>query len=64
MQERIEDLAESLDNYNITLEDYSEEKSSWFEKVSSPNTTMLKEVFPAVVKNGVLIIPGKVFIPA
>lgn len=62
--ERIEDLAESLDNYDITLENYSEETALWFDKVASPNATELKEVFPAVVKNGALIIPGKVFIPA
>lgn len=62
--ERIEDLAESLDNYDITLENYSDEKASWFDKVASPNTTELKEVFPAVVKDGTLIIPGKAFIPA
>lgn len=64
IQERIEDLAESLDNYDITLENYSDEKTSWFDKVASPNATELKEVFPAVVKNGTLIIPGKVFIPS
>lgn len=62
--ERIEDLAESLDNYDITLENYSDEKASWFDKVASPNATEQKEVFPAIVKNGTLIIPGKVFIPA
>lgn len=62
--ERIEDLAESLDNYDITLENYSEETALWFDKVASPNATELKEVFPAVVKKGTLIIPGKVFIPA
>lgn len=64
VQERIEDLAESLDNYDITLENYSDEKASWFDKVASPNATEQKEVFPAIVKNGTLIIPGKVFIPA
>lgn len=62
--ERIEDLTESLDNYDITLENYSDEKSAWFDKVASPNASGLKEVFPAVVKNGTLIIPGKIFIPA
>lgn len=64
VQERIEDLAELLDNYDITLENYSDEKASWFDKVASPNATELKEVFPAVVKKGTLIIPGRVFIPA
>ena len=64
VQERIEDLAESLDNYDITLENYSDEKASWFDKVSSPNTTDLKEVYPAIIKDNQVIIPGKVFIPA
>lgn len=62
--ERIEDLSESLDNYDITLENYSEARAPWFDKVPSPNAIELKEVFPAVVKNGILIIPGKVFIPS
>ena len=64
MQDRIEDLAESLDNYDITLVNYSEDNSSWFEKVPSPNTTELKEVLPAIIKGKDLIIPGKVFIPS
>ncbi|MBR3454825.1 MAG: hypothetical protein IKH26_05850 [Bacteroidaceae bacterium] len=64
LQERIEVLVESLDSYNIVLENYSEDKAQWFEVVASPNTKELKEVYPAVVKNGALIIPGKVFVPA
>lgn len=64
MQDRIEDLAESLDNYDIILVNYSEDNSSWFEKVPSPNTIELKEVFPAIIKGNYLIIPGKVFIPS
>lgn len=64
MQDRIEDLAESLDNYDIILVNYSEDNSSWFEKVPSPNTIELKEVFPAIIKGNNLIIPGKVFIPS
>ena len=64
IQDRIEDLAESLDNYDITLVNFLEDKSSWFDKVPSPNTTELKEVFPAIIKGNYLIIPGKVFIPS
>lgn len=64
IRERIEELAETLDNYDITLENYSDDKSSWFDKVSSPNTTDLKEVYPAIIKDNQVIIPGKVFIPA
>lgn len=64
IRERIEELAETLDNYDITLENYSDDKSSWFDKVSSPNTTDIKEVYPAIIKDNQVIIPGKVFIPA
>lgn len=64
LKDRIEDLVESLDTYDITLVNYSEEKSSWFDKVASPNTSALKEIHPAVVKKDTLIIPGKVFVPA
>ena len=64
IRDRIEELADTLDNYDITLENYSDDKSSWFDKVSSPNTTALKEVYPAIIKDNQVIIPGKVFIPA
>ena len=64
IRDRIEELADTLDNYDITLENYSDDKSSWFDKVSSPNTTDLKEVYPAIIKDNQVIIPGKVFIPA
>ncbi len=64
IRERIDDLAESLENYQLQVIDYSEDTSAWFEKVSSPNTLQTKMVFPAIVKDGVAVLMGKVFVPA
>ncbi len=63
LQERIEELAELLDNYNLEAVDYNEEKSAWFDAVESEKATDTKLVAPAIVKNGVLVIKGKVFVP-
>ena len=63
LQMRIEDLAETLENYNITVEDYTEENKSWFEAVESSKVDTPKMVYPAIVKNGSIVLQGKVFIP-
>lgn len=63
LKERIEDIVETLENYNLTIVDYSDDASCFFEKISSPNTNELKMVYPAVVKDGNVVLLGKVFIP-
>ena len=63
IQERVEDLAEMLDICSLSFVDYTEDKESWFEKVSSPNTTQPKMVYPAITKGGQVVIMGKIFIP-
>lgn len=64
VQGRIEDLAELLENYGLTVIDYSEDKDQWFDKVSSPNTLKIKMVYPAIVKaERLLVLKGKVFVP-
>ena len=63
IQERIEDLVDMLDTYNLSFVDYSEGKESWFEKVSSPNTNQPKMVYPAIVKAEEVVIKGKIFVP-
>lgn len=63
LQMRIEDLAETLENYNLTVEDYTEENKSWFEAVESPKIDNPKMVYPAIVKNGSIVLLGKVFVP-
>lgn len=63
LKERIEDIVETLENYSLTIVDYSDEASCFFEKISSPNANELKMVYPAVVKDDNLVLLGKVFIP-
>lgn len=63
IQERIEDLAELLENYNLNVVDYSGDNAALFDLVPSPNTTEAKQVYPAIIKEGQLVKKGKVFTP-
>nr|MBD5377523.1 DUF456 domain-containing protein [Bacteroides sp.] len=63
LQTRVEDLAELLDTYDLEAVDYTPEHSEWFEVVESKNATEIKMVTPAVVKNGALVLKGKIFTP-
>ena len=63
IQERIEDLAEVLENYNLNVVDYTEENAALFDFVPSANTTEAKQVYPAIVKDGQPVKKGKVFTP-
>ena len=63
IQSRIEDLSECLDNYNLSIEDYNGENDYLFELVASPETKEKRMVYPAIVKNGVAVLKGKVFLP-
>lgn len=63
LQTRVEDLAELLENYNLEVVDYTPEQTGWFEAVESANTTEVKMVYPAVCKNGSLVLRGKIFTP-
>ena len=63
IQERIEDIAEVLDNYNLTVEDYTEEHKNWFDLIENPNTTKLTQILPAIVKENNVVLKGRIFIP-
>lgn len=63
IQERIEDMAESLDNYNLVVEDYTDEYGNWFDKIENTNVQTITQVLPAIVKNGNVVLKGRVFIP-
>ena len=63
IQERIEDIAEVLDNYNLTVEDYTEEHKNWFDLIENPNTTKLTQILPAIVKENNVVSKGRIFIP-
>jgi len=61
---RIEDLAETLENYNLAVENYEAGVNEHlFELVSSPETKVPRMVYPAITKNGIVALKGKVFIP-
>lgn len=62
LQIRIEDIAELLENYNLSVENYSKECEHWFEKVVSPETKETRMVYPAIVKDGQAVLKGKVFV--
>ena len=63
LQLRIEDLTETLENYGLSVEDYTEEHQSWFEMVESLKAQAVQMVYPAIIKNGQIVLQGKVFIP-
>lgn len=63
LQGRIEDLAESLENYNLNAVDYDGTNDIYFEMIASAEATEKKMVYPAILKNGQAIFKGKVFIP-
>lgn len=64
IQERIEDMVESLDNYNLAVEDYTEEHRNWFDMIENPNVSAETQVLPAIVKNGNVVLKGRLFVPA
>lgn len=63
LQKRVEDLADTLDNYNLTIENYAEEHKAWFDTVESDKVSEPRMVFPAIVRDGRAVLPGKVFVP-
>ena len=63
LQERIEDLAECLENFDLTVEDYNGENDSLFESITSSDAREKKMICPAIVKNGVPVLKGKLFVP-
>lgn len=64
IRDRIEDIADCLENYNLLVEDYDGGNDSLFEMVPSSETKEKRMVYPAIVKNGVAVLKGKVFVPA
>lgn len=63
LQMRVEDLAETLENYNLTIENYTEDNRTWFEATESDKVTESKMVYPAIVRDGQVVLSGKVFVP-
>ena len=63
LQQRIEDLVELLDNYDLEVVDYNENNKSLFEQTESNNVKEPKMVYPAIVKKGEIVRMGKMFVP-
>ena len=63
LKERIEDVSEVLDTWNLQFVDYDGTNSSSFEKIPSDKAQEEKMVYPAMVKDNILVLKGKVFIP-
>ena len=63
IQERVEDLAELLENYNLNVVDYVGDNAALFDFVPSANAIETKQVYPAIVKAGQPVKKGKVFTP-
>lgn len=58
---RIDDMVESLDNYNITVQDYDGENTHLFDVISGQKVEETRMVLPAFVKNGMPVLRGKLF---
>ena len=58
LKERIEDVGELLENYNLSIVDYTEDNEYMFDVVEGQETRM---VLPAIVKEGVVVVKGKIF---
>lgn len=63
LQQRIEDITELLDNYNLQVVDYAEDKANLFEVIPSQTVLQPKMIVPAIVKGDVAVLKGKVFMP-
>lgn len=59
---RIEDVAESLENYELEIVNYSEATKSFFNETVSENVHETTMVLPAIIKHGAIVRKGKVFI--
>jgi hypothetical protein len=59
---RIEQLAESLENYGLDVVAYSDETKHYFDETVSENVNQATMVVPAIVKQGYAVRKGKVFI--
>ncbi len=64
IQSRIEQLAESLENYDLDVVIYDENNKNFFEEVISEKVEQTTMVLPAIVKQGKEIRKGKVFVKA
>ena len=61
---RIEQLAESLENYNLEVVKYDDNNKQFFEETASEKVEQPTMILPAIIKDGQEIRKGKVFVKA
>lgn len=62
IEDRLEQLTESLENYGLDVVKYSKENNMWFESLTSTRVLEPTMICPAIVKDGEVIRKGKVFV--
>lgn len=62
IDDRLEQLVDSLENYGLEVIKYAEDNSLWFECLTSTKVSEPVMICPAIVKNGEVIRKGKVFV--
>jgi len=62
IDERIEQLVDSLENYGLEVISYSEEHKALFDELSSDKVTEPTMICPAIVKENNIVRKGKVFV--
>ena len=64
IDERIEQVVDSLNCYGLEVVSFSEDKIDWFEQMESTKVTNPTMICPAIIKGDILIKKGKVFVMA
>lgn len=64
MDERIEQVVDSLESYGLEVVPFSDDKMHWFEQMDSTKVTVSTMICPAIIKKDILIKKGKVFVKA
>lgn len=62
VSDRIEQLAESLENYNLEVVKYDDTTKQYFEEIESENVNNTTMAIPAIVKQGYAVRKGKVYV--
>lgn len=60
---KVNNLGFLLDNYNISIANYSDETQKWFNVLPSSEINEPVQVLPAVIENDQVILKGKVYMP-
>lgn len=55
-------LIETLKEFGLEVISYTEENSDWFEPVESSSVETPRMIYPAIIKKGILVKTGKVFV--